>query len=114
MNQVSLDELTLENFSELLNTKFRVRLDSATVLEAHLTEATRARPSGSAPTGSDASRFESFSLVFCGPADRPLAQGIHRFEHEQIGAFDLFIVPIAREAQAMKYQAVFNRLAKGG
>jgi hypothetical protein len=33
-------------------------------------------------------------------------------EHDNLGAFDLFLVPIGPEKERMCYQAVFNRLRK--
>jgi hypothetical protein len=107
-----LDELNWEKFCGAINTRFRIRLNAATTLEVELTEATPS-PASVPRTYSGITstpRHESFSLVFCGPQDRPLAQGTYRFEHDQLGAFDLFIVPIAPAAQGRQYQAVFNRL----
>jgi hypothetical protein len=37
-----------------------------------------------------------------------LPQATYRFEHETIGAFDLFIVPVGRTAQGVSYEAVFS------
>jgi hypothetical protein len=48
-----------------------------------------------------------FSIIFRGPRDPALAQGIHRLEHGSIGTFELFLVPIQPEADGPRYQAVF-------
>ena len=98
MKQVSLDELTFAKFSALLNAPFRVRLDQSSVVQLKLVAATG---SGGQP--------ESFSLVFLGPADRLLPQKIYSFEQDQLGSFDLFIVPIGKDAQGIQYEAIFNR-----
>lgn len=48
----------------------------------------------------------SFRLEFLGPLDPRLAQGVFPF---LIGGerFDLFIVPVAAEPAAMRYEAIF-------
>lgn len=49
-----------------------------------------------------------FSLVFRGPAEPALSQGIRRLEHDELGTTEIFIVPIALEADGLRYQAVFS------
>jgi hypothetical protein len=39
-------------------------------------------------------------------------QGLHRFEHDKMEPFDLFIVPIERDEEGTYYEAVFNRMIK--
>lgn len=51
----------------------------------------------------------NFSLVFRGPLQPLLPQQIYTVDHNQLGRFDLFIVPIKRDANGMHYEAVFNR-----
>jgi hypothetical protein len=53
-----------------------------------------------------------FSLVFRGPLDQPLEQGMYPMTHEKMGTESLFLVPIAREADGFHYEAVFNNLVK--
>jgi len=55
---------------------------------------------------------EQFSVFFTAPAACGLGQGNFRMQHEQMGEFDLFIVPIGTDGQEIRYQAVFNRLRK--
>ena len=45
-----------------------------------------------------------FSIVFRGGPRPPLPQRIYRVEHEQLGAIEIFLVPIASE----RYEAVFT------
>lgn len=105
MNSVSLDKLTLTTFLPVVNTIFRVHASDSAFVELQLTRATPARHSRP-----DADDHKSFSLFFVGPGDRLLEQRIHLFEHDQIGRFDLFIVPTGRSGKGFEYQAVFNRL----
>jgi hypothetical protein len=96
-----LENATPSTFSEHLNTTFRLHYEPS-VVELELIELF----DGSTP------RQVRFSLVFRGPHDPFLAQRIYKMEHEQLGAFDLFIVPIKREEDGLYYEAVFNRLVK--
>jgi uncharacterized protein DUF6916 len=52
----------------------------------------------------------SFALSFAGPPAPALPQATYRFTHESLGSFDLFICPVARTADGLTYEAVFNRL----
>jgi hypothetical protein len=105
MDSVSLDKLTLATFLPVVNTLFRVRVSDSAFVELQLTRATPARHSR--PDGGD---HKSFSLFFSGPGDRSLEQRTYLFEHDQIGRFDLFMVPVGRSGKGLEYQAVFNRL----
>ncbi|MEO8435574.1 MAG: hypothetical protein ABI596_11820 [Pyrinomonadaceae bacterium] len=95
--------LTHEEFSRHLNTKFRIRLSESEAIESELTDVSDLLLSA---------RQERFSLLFRGPNDKMLSQGMHAFEHDQMGPFELFIVPIERADDGIYYQAVFNRLIK--
>lgn len=61
-------------------------------------------------------RFRApFSVVFHGPPEPVLPQGMYRLENEQFGGTELFLVPIGPEVAqspdrptAMRYQAVFG------
>lgn len=118
MDNVPLEQLNLATFSEQLNTKFRIQLDPATRVELELTEAKPEKGQGqgqgqaASPGSGPSTSFESFSLVFNGPGDRLLPQRIYPFEHDAIGRFDLFIVPVGQSAGCFQYQAVFMRQTK--
>jgi hypothetical protein len=107
MNVVPLETLTLARFSELVNTQFRTFISPTAELSLELAQALPGPSSGRAGR-----QYESFSLIFHGPEEPLLPQGTRPFEHERLGRFDLFIVPIAREAGVIKYEAVFNRLIR--
>lgn len=53
---------------------------------------------------------EQFSLRFRGDPSQVLPQRIYPMQHESIGDFDLFLVPIGRDDSGTFYEAVFNRL----
>jgi hypothetical protein len=96
-------DLTHQEFSRHLNTKFGIRLSEAQAIEAELTEVSEHMISP---------RQERFSIVFRTANEVLLGQGMNRFEHDQMGPFDLFIVPIQRDETGTYYESVFNRLVK--
>lgn len=96
-----LEKLTWAIFTENLNTRFRINHQDAPALEVELIEV---KPGRSTP------RQEQFSLLFQAPQDVPIQQGMFRLEHDKIGEFDLFLVPVRKDEQAFYYEAVFNRL----
>lgn len=98
-----LEELTRDAFFRHLDSRFQVKSGDAPAAELRLVEAEEHKSS---------QRSERFSLIFQGPADAPLAQGTYQFEHDQLGAFDLFIVPVGQDQSGMQYEAVFNRLRR--
>jgi Domain of unknown function (DUF6916) len=107
MKQTALEDLNLSVFTPLVNSKFFVCRDSGEPVELVLVEA---KPVLACGTQVDA-RTGSFSLIFHGPDTHFLPQQIHTFQHETLGWFSLFIVPIGEAQGIFEYQAVFNRLA---
>ena len=59
-------------------------------------------------------RQVTFSLLFRGPHQPRLAQQIYPFEHDRLGRFDLFIVPVKQDGHGLYYEAVFNRVIETG
>jgi len=49
-----------------------------------------------------------FSLTFVARDPRVLPQRIYRVEHNGLGALDLFLVPLAKDADGVSYCATFN------
>jgi hypothetical protein len=84
-------------FTGHLNSTFQVRHEPATELE--LVEVSDGSTRG----------HVNFSLLFRGPRQPLLPQQIYPVEHDGLGRFDLFIVPVRRDAQGLYYEAVFNR-----
>jgi len=110
MNTVPLEQLTMDSFSTWVGVRFRVLATPANTIDMELTDVTS---SPSIPShGATRGEYESFSVVFSGPAEPVLPQRIYAFENEGIGRFDLFIVPVGRDSGGVRYQAAFNRLIK--
>ena len=94
---MSARQMTLEDFSGSVGEPYEVELNGATH-ELRLIEATPLPDSGR--------EGGAFRLEFLGPCDPILEQAIRRFrrgaeEHE------IFIVPIARDTQGTRYEAIF-------
>ena len=95
--------LTQEEFSQHVHTKFRVKADAPQAVELYLVEV-KGYESEPASQG----RMERFSVFFSGPSDYYLPQKTYSLEHDRMGAFDIFLVPIARDEEGYNYEAVFN------
>ena len=54
-------------------------------------------------------RHIQFSMVFSGPQNAPLKQGIYRLEHGALGTLNLFLVPIGKDQKGVQYEAIVNR-----
>ena len=100
----SIEHFNYETFAGRLGEAFRILpVDGGDAVETSLVEATKL----TAAAGLDYAR-PPFSIVFRGPTTPALRQGIHRFEHEALGAFELFIVPIEPDADGPRYEAIFT------
>ena len=93
-------ELTLQSFAPLVGEMFRVDLAVAGTLELELSEAGE----GDAGPGSER---DPFRLLFRGPGEPVLAQRTHRLEHPVLGALEIFLVPVGRDARGTSYEAIF-------
>ena len=93
--------LTHEAFTQQAGTKFKVQVDENTEVELELAEVSELKLYP---------RQEEFTIVFRGPSNAFLDQGVRLFTHDQIGEFELFIVPIRQDEQGFYYEAVFNRI----
>lgn len=93
-----------EAFSKYINTKFRISVDDSNSIVADLSKVTELHLSP---------HQERFTVVFRGPKEPFLSQGTYSFAHEQMGEFNLFIVPMRQDDDGTFYEAVFNRTRKG-
>jgi hypothetical protein len=91
---MSDEVLSPESFAPLVGCVFHL----AGGIDLRLTEVLHAPP-----------RQRPFSLLFLGPSDRPLAQGIRRMTPDAGGdPLDIFLVPIRRVPEGLVYEAVFG------
>ena len=97
--------LTHETFAGLLHAKFNVEVineaNEVGQIELELIEVTDLKVTA---------RQEQFAILFRGPNEAFLGQGTRFLKHEQQGGADLFLVPVAQDAQGVSYEVVFNRI----
>lgn len=92
--------LTHEEFTKHANTKFQVEAGESTHVELELIAVSELKLYP---------EQEEFALEFRGPLNMFLGQGVRNFSHDQMGQFELFIVPIKQDEQGFYYEAIFNR-----
>jgi hypothetical protein len=102
-----VEQLTEEDFSKHLHTKFRVHAEGTEGLEIELEEVVSYRGGPKEQAG-----MERFSLFFQGPGHIMLKQHLFELEHEQMGSLALFLVPLGRYEQGFRYEAIFNYFKK--
>jgi hypothetical protein len=105
------DYLRAGTFSTQLNSPFRINLSPITAIEIELVEVTE-KGGADSQRPSAAARQESFSVVFRGPHDKLLQQGMYQMQHNQLGALTLFLVPVGQDHEGLYYEAIFNRLRR--
>jgi len=110
----SFEDLAFAQWAAQVNSTFRVQASDGQTCELRLIEAVRdaERPQHGRRPSIDAN-YEKFSLIFAGQPHERLSQDIFKFDHERLGRFDLFIVPLfSRNPETAKYAAIFNRPRK--
>lgn len=95
-----LDKLTKETFEPRKGETFTLSADHDGV------ELELAHVRGTGLQGKAAR--EQFSLQFHGPREPLLPQKIYRLENAEIGALEIFLVPVARDDEGATYEAVFT------
>ena len=95
-----IEKLNSKNFFQNLNSEFKLLAANALPLPLRLAEVTE---HNAGP------KVEQFSLFFVGPKAPLLQQGIYRLQHEKLGEFDLFLVPLGIDNEGARYECAFNR-----
>lgn len=99
--QIMTASLTHEAFAKNLNTIFRIRRENQPDIELELTQVSEHLIS---------EHQERFAIIFRGPNEVFLGQGMQNLEHNDLQIVDLFLVPVGRDDAGTYYEAVFNRL----
>jgi hypothetical protein len=97
----NLENLTVDVFASRVGQRFRIRARPGGELEAELIEACalgRAAHDRRAP----------FTLSFRTRELAPLPQRIYEVAHDEIGSYDIFLVPIGPDGKGMVYEAIFT------
>ena len=96
---MDLAAVTLATFEPCVGDTFAIEVPTGAI-ELVLAKASSA--------GDWPGRRQPFDLRFRGPRERILEQAIYRLEHAELGALEIFIVPIGRDATSTTYQAIFT------
>jgi hypothetical protein len=106
-----LHHLHAVTFRGQMNSIFRIHPPCMPAVDVELLEVTERGAADSRQLGA-ATRQERFSIVFRGPRERLLQQGTYEMQHDHLGAFELFLVPVGQDRDGVYYEAVFNRLRR--
>lgn len=52
---------------------------------------------------------ETYTLEFLAPLEMPSVQGTYRLVNEEVGDFELFLVPYKKDVSGLYFEVVFNR-----
>jgi hypothetical protein len=109
---MTLDEVTKSSFEECLSHTFVLKIPDGPEISVRLVavdslSSTAASPAGGSSEASGSSR-ESFSVLFIAPKDWRGRQRIYTLAHPQLGALDLFLVPIGPDDRGMRLEGIFN------
>jgi hypothetical protein len=104
INTDLLNYITASTFEEYINTSFSIRTDALVEYKVELVQVKVIEKPG---------RTYGFSLLFSSDPGVELPQASYLFEHEKMGVFPLFIVPV-KTPNGMRYEAIFNRMRESG
>lgn len=102
---MDISEFTTENMQPLVGTPWKLEAPNGQTYELKLTEVVK-----TIDKHVD-SRYlrDCFSLQFLGPAEPYLPQATYAMSNDAIGGpHSIFIVPVSRDAQGYRYEAVFT------
>jgi hypothetical protein len=94
-----LETLTVKSFAERMHDRFTLSSPMGE-LDLVLNELEEFGPAGAGRN--------AFSLRFLGPQRPILPQATYRLENAQMGALDIFLVPLGPKDGGMRYEAVFT------
>lgn len=99
-----LERLSKDDFDPHVGERFEVELSADETLALELVS--------THPLSSDTvadSQRAPFSLVFRSPGEqRHAPQRIYTVQHPELGALEIFLVPIGPDQRGMRYEAVFT------
>jgi hypothetical protein len=100
-------------FAPYLNTTFRIRQQASRTTKLRLVEVgdVRSKRRKKPARAVSINGGESFSLMFVGSGRVSLQQNTYTVEHDALGNFSLFLVPVGKPEDGLQYyQAIINRV----
>ena len=104
----SLESLTVDVFQPRIGETFRIHPRADSEIDAELIDA---RALGGGPTRAHAEtsrRRVPFSLSFRTSFTVPLPQQIYEVAHDELGSYEIFLVPVGPDGKGMVYEAIFT------
>ena len=100
---LALDKATAADFTNHVGSEFGVALEEGQppIENLLLTEVV------TGPVAAGTMR-SPFVLVFEGPSGPGIPAQILHVTHEVLGAMDIYVAPLGRDAEKWRYQAIFN------
>lgn len=95
-----LENFAFETFEERVGDRFLAHFEAEAPAEIELVEVERLGTNG-------VGRAEPFSLLFSAAADEQHPQRIYRLDHDELGSFEVFLVPLQPDARGPLYEATF-------
>lgn len=102
-SETMLENWTHPAFSQHIHTAFHMEHPEWGIVPLELVSVSELR---------ETPRQRMYSILFRGPLEMPFQQGSFPLKHEVMGTETLFLVPVAREEDGFRYEAVFNLLIK--
>lgn len=100
---ISIESLTLDDFTPHLHQEFIIRLQSG---EPYALELVKLSNLGAA---SGPTFRKPFALTLRNPNNTAfLPQGTYQLEHEHLGSLQFFIVPLGPSPEGMQYEITFG------
>lgn len=96
-------QLVFEDFADKVGDAFAVSEEGLPPIALRLRQAEPLNPAMGLP-----GVRPPFSLMFLANDPRVLPQGNYRLEHRGLGEVSICLVPVAKDAEGVTYQAVFN------
>ena len=97
---MDLDAATAATFEPLRGSVFRISAGEGPAFDVELISVAEAEHRGRSRP--------QFSLIFRGGPDPPAPQRIYRLDHDDLGALELFLVPLGPDEVGQRYEAVFT------
>ena len=98
-----MDGLTVEAFQPRVGNRFRICPSPDSAVDAELVEV-RSLGGGARV----ANRRAPFALLFRTTLGAPMPQRIYQVEHDAMGAYEIFLVPVGKDATGVLYEAIFT------
>lgn len=100
-----LAALSADDFAGKIGNRFLMRIHETMSADLELARVDLWGPPDAAQRGG---RRRPFTLLFKGPIELRVPQRIYQLEHPELGALEMFLVPLQPDSAGTKFEAVFS------